>query len=705
MTRKKLLLLLLLLVLAQALTAAPPTLVELRPRGAERGRPFTLTILGRDIPEGAKIWSTMPATFTPVVAQPAETLSMAQGRSAQFLVEPRGDLTPGVYPIRIETSAGISNVLLFSVGTFPELTEQESLPYSQPNRNDTIENSEPVQTVPVTLNGTIRGAERDLYRVSGKAGETRVFEVESRRCGSAVDAVLRILDGSGNQLARSDDAQGAGLDPRIEFKFPREGYYYVEVRDARFSTQAQNFYRLKMGAYPHAESFFPLGAQRGQAASVTFSGGNLAAPLKTDVDLKTTPELALFTTVAIPNSPVMPFLFAVGNDVEWTEPPMPISAPGVINGRLTQPGEADRYKIQVTPGEKLLIEVQARELGTSKLEAIITAYDPSGKKLDSAGDKPLPEDVFAVQGTSRTSNDPFLNLRVPEGVHEITLGIEDLAGRGGANYGYRVAVRKQGEDFRLSVATPQVNIPKGGTAIVAVNADRRGYDGPIELTVADLPKGVRVEGGTIPREYVDPNNARSFNRRGVLILSADADTEMPARELVVWGTGKLADGTELRRRARGSAMAVEVAGAVSQGVVDRQRALTAPWLGLDLPAASTLPQDATLEVKQTKFTRMEEGDRYDFEYKWNRQSKMVQLPDELAVEIIGARETRVTAMQKSGDGGTFSISITRSTDPANYDVITRGRIRSGGEAEEVYARPISLVVTERRENAQAVSSR
>jgi hypothetical protein len=28
-----------------------------------------------------------------------------------------------------------------------------------------------------------------------------VFEVEARRCGSAIDPVLRILDGNGKQLA------------------------------------------------------------------------------------------------------------------------------------------------------------------------------------------------------------------------------------------------------------------------------------------------------------------------------------------------------------------------------------------------------------------------------------------------------------------------------------------------------------------------
>jgi hypothetical protein len=146
-------------------------------------------------------------------------------------------------------------------------------------------------------------------------------------------------------------------------------------------------------------------------------------------------------------------------------------------------------------------------------------------------------------------------------------------------------------------------------------------------------------------------------------------------------------------------MAVEVAGATAQGVVDRQRPVTAPWLGLDLPAGLTSPQDATLDVKQVKFTRMAEGDRYDFQYQWKLRSEDTPLPKELAVEVIGARDTRVTGFERNGDGGIFSINITKATDPAKYDIIIRGRVRG----EDIYARPLSLVVTERSDNVQAAS--
>ena len=683
-----------LLLAALTLWAGPPVLMELEPRGAERGRPFTLTVKGRDIPAGARIWSTMPATFTPVVSTTA--------RGPQFLVEPTAELQPGVYPIRIEAPTGISNVLLFSIGAFPELVEEESRQYSEPHRNDTIEKAEPLQTVPVTVNGTLQGAERDVYRIAAKAGETRVFEVDARRCGSAIDPVLRILDASGKQLARVDDA--AGLDARLQYTFPREGMYYVEVHDARFSKQVQNYYRLKMGSYSFADTVFPLGGQRGKTTAVTFAGGNLTVPVKSEINLTGVAETEEMAFASLRNSPAMPFLFAVSEYPEVIEPASAITVPTVINGRLMKEGEVDRYKIRATPGDRLLIEVQARELGSSKIEAILTAFDAAGKKIDSAGDKPLPEDVFAVQGTSRTSRDPFLNLTVPKDTNEVTISLEDLALRGGPQYGYRIVVRQEPEDFRLITATPAVNVPAGGTAFVTVVADRRGYDGPIQLTIPDLPKGVKVEGGIIPRETMDSNNARTINRRGALLITADPGVEVPAKQLVVWGEGKTDDGKVLRRRARVQAMAVDVAGATAQGVVDRQRPVTAPWISLDLPAATTTPAEAVLEVKQASFTRMEEGDRWDFTYEWKVRTPGQRLPETLGVDVVGARDIRVTAQQKKGMGGVFSISTTKATEPATYDVVVSGRIGTGMAGELIYARPLPLVVTERSSNVQAASN-
>src|SRR5438445_4458633 len=92
--------------------SAQPVITELQPRGAQKGRPFTLTLAGRNLGEGVKIRSTMSASFTLLTPdQPAPTQGgpmQAEGRYATFLVEPTADLGVGVYPIRVLTAEGIS---------------------------------------------------------------------------------------------------------------------------------------------------------------------------------------------------------------------------------------------------------------------------------------------------------------------------------------------------------------------------------------------------------------------------------------------------------------------------------------------------------------------------------------------------------------------------------------------------------------------
>jgi hypothetical protein len=685
-----------LLLLAPVAFAAAPDITELQPRGASLGRPFTLTAIGKNLGESARVSSTLPATFTLLTPSEKDLIVSGPGRSASFLVELAPTAAPGVYPIRIELPSGISNVLLFTLGTFPETAEQESGLYAPPHHNDSIETAEPISGIPMTVNGTLRGAERDMYRVQAKRGESRVIEVEARRCGSAIDPVLRILDGSGRQLARSNDTGSTGLDARIDFTFPRDDYYYVEVTDARFSTQTQNFYRLKIGDYAYPEGIFPLGGSRGSQVPVTFFGGRLAKPVQTMVDLRNVSSTQPLTTAALMGSPALPFVFAVSDLTELLEPVQDlVPVPSVVNARLMKEGEVDRYRFKVSPGDKLLFEIEARELGTSRLEGVITAYDPSGKKLDSAGDKPLAEDVFAVQGTSRTSSDPFLNVTVPAGVEEITLSIEDLALRGGPLYGYRLIARRQPEEFHLTINSPYLNIPAGGSAMITVSADRRGYDGPIQLSIPDLPKGLHVEGGMIPREFVDENNLRTLNRRGILTITADPGVELPLRELSVWGEGQLADGAQLRRRAHGSGMMVEVAGATAQGVVDRQRAITAPILGFDLPAAVAGPAVATLDVRQTGIKQMEEGARYEYEYKWNLRMRGLTPPSKVNADVIGARDLRVIDMTPSEDetSGTFAITTTKATDPARYDLYISAKLKTEAGDELIVSRPIAFEVT------------
>ncbi len=668
---------LLLILACQTAFAAGPVLTELQPRGAQQGKTFTLTLVGRDLPAGAKLVTTMPAVFTPLTST---------SKGLPFLVEPKNDLAVGTYPIRIETAQGISNILLFTVGAFPEIDEEE--------KNDSIATAQVIKSTPITINGTLTGADRDFFRVSGKSGEHRVFEVEARRCGSAIDPVIEIYDSKGQFLARDEDAPGIGVDARLDFTFPHEGDYYVEVHDARFSKQEQNFYRLKMGAYPYAESVFPLGGQRGQTVQVEFV--SKAGPVKTSVKL---PADSNYASVAMPGSPALPFRLAVSDYPEVIAPVEgPLNAPVVVNGRIARAAEVDRYPLHVTPGDSFLFELQSRELETSRLDALITVYDAKGKKLISAGDTPPPVDVFSVNAVGRTSGDPFLNFKVPEDTHEITVAVEDIAQRGGPDFGYRLTIRKQAQDFRLSATPPYVNVPRGGSALIQVNADRRGYDGPIQATIRDLPKGWTVDGGYIAEETMDATNQRSFSRRAVMTLTVAEDAELPKSDLVIVGEGKLADGSVLQRRAMGLGALIDVAsgtGLPDAASSDRQKPFTAAWLGMAMPSAIAKEPPAVLEVRSTGHTQMAEGDAYTFAWKVVTKNKMLAMPANVNADAPGVRDLRVIDMKpasKGADNGTFTITTTRATTPAKYDLVIGATLMVDGQRETITSRAIPFEV-------------
>ncbi len=67
----------------------------------------------------------------------------------------------------------------------------------------------------------------DLFVLEAGAGATIIADINANETGSPLDAVLRIFDASGNEIAINDDT--TGLDPYIELVDVSAGTYYVGV--------------------------------------------------------------------------------------------------------------------------------------------------------------------------------------------------------------------------------------------------------------------------------------------------------------------------------------------------------------------------------------------------------------------------------------------------------------------------------------------
>ena len=217
----------------------------------------------------------------------------------------------------------------------------------------------------------------------------------------------------------------------------------------------------------------------------------------------------------------------------------------MVNGRISAPGEVDRYRLQVAPGEEWSVHLAGSRLGTTRLFGRVSVLDSAGKLLASGGDQvPLRNDSFRVHGS--VSRDPHLQFKVPGGVREVTVTVEDLVGRGGPAYAYRLSAWRGGGDFTLSLLTPYLNVPRNGTAWIEVRIDRRGYAGALRLEVPDAGEDLLVEGGEVPPELVAPGSPFT-STTGILTVTAKSGTSLGVRRVAVRGTAVFPDGTRVER--------------------------------------------------------------------------------------------------------------------------------------------------------------
>ena len=654
--------------------AAGPTLASVWPPGGQRGTAVRLSLEGNGLGGKIRVQSKVPGTLAEL---------SAEGPARQFLLEIDADAAPGAYPLAVETDDGLTNTRLFSVSAFPEVAEQEARRPRAP-RNDTEEGAQAV-AAPAAISGTLEGADRDLYLVSLEAGERVVFEVEARRLGSAIDPVLAVRAPDGRIAARSDDAPGIGADARIDFTAPADGEYLIEIHDARFSKQRSNFYRLLAGPLAYAEAIFPLGWTDGESVEVELSGGSLAAPRKV---------LAAGDHVAVPGSAALPLPLLRSADPEVLEPKgkkrRQLQDGTVVNGRIARNGEVDRYRLKVRPGEEWLIETQAAVLGTSRLYTLLVMRDQDGRKLASAGDQPPEELLSNISTRAETFGDPALGLIVPEGVSELELSVEDLLGRGGPGYGYRLVARRQPADFILRLDDTHVNIPRNGSASLSLTMDRRGYEGPVRIVAEGLPEGVVAEGGNIPAEFGGMTTQRT-SRSGRLTLTATADAQPGLASVEIYGEGRTQDGRVIRKKALTSSIVTEVAGA-------QQRPVRLPSREDTVAATVVTPGPASIELQSARSVRLIQGLQHDIRWAYEAREPGVQPLS--AVRVINAPSVanlRILgdAKIKAGDKeGVFEMNTTMGTPAMRFDLVLQTRVRHEGVTHEVYSPAIVVDVVQ-----------
>jgi hypothetical protein len=374
----------------------------------QRGSTATFTLEGRNL-EGAtevifdapglsgKVTATtdVPEQITgPRAGQDLEAqVPRAKKQTAKLELTVAKDASPGVHRFRVKTPLGTTNMVMFAVGTLPEVKQQE-----KPNP-DSAAHLQAVE-LPATLVGTIAiPGNRDNYQFEGKAGEEMVFQVLASPLGSKLKSMLILSDDSGKVLAavgKNDNESDAALT----YKLQRDAKYTLSITDRDREGGMDYFYRVDAGPLPYITSHFPLGVRAGSVAEVSVSGFNLGAVHQ--IKVEPPPSADGWTTIPIELDvagirPLNVARLAVGDDPEiieqepndTVEQAQAVSVPVTINGHIDGSAKAgknpdeDYFRFHAAKGEQLDIDVAAARLG-SPLDSVIEILDAQGNAIPRA---------------------------------------------------------------------------------------------------------------------------------------------------------------------------------------------------------------------------------------------------------------------------------------------------------------------------------
>ncbi len=241
-------------------------------------------------------------------------------------------------------------------------------------------------SLPANVHGHLdRSGDVDYFQFTVAKGQPLGVEVIVPN-GGKLESQLQLSDLRGNILADSE----RGF---LGHTFADAGAYAIGIRDRELRGGADFKYRLRLGEIPIVEAAFPLGGQRGTNVRVQLTGVFLDAAI---VAVDIPKDAMIGGKVAIPAASKlgtprgMPTL-VVGEFPEQNIGMVGGSAkrgdflvPGTANGVIRASGaEFDRCSFVAKKGEKLVVEIEARRLG-SRLDSVIEILDAAGNVVPRA---------------------------------------------------------------------------------------------------------------------------------------------------------------------------------------------------------------------------------------------------------------------------------------------------------------------------------
>lgn len=206
------------------------------------GRDYRYRILAGELPYleflfpfGGRRGTTVPLTLSGHNLDGAERMNLQVAADAPL----------GRQEVRARTARGLSNPQPFEAGDLPEQAESE--PNNDPEKANSV-------GIPRVINGRIAQArDVDVFRIQSGAEQKVVIDVQARRFGSPLDALLTLMDAQGTVLQRNDDAEGP--DARLEFDAKSDTEYLVSLRDLTDRGGERFGYRMTIRPFQSTPDF------------------------------------------------------------------------------------------------------------------------------------------------------------------------------------------------------------------------------------------------------------------------------------------------------------------------------------------------------------------------------------------------------------------------------------------------------------------
>jgi hypothetical protein len=502
------------------------------PVALQRGKTAEITVEGQMSFAGAyKVLFEGRGVSAELV--PGGTAQKGVVRSVKLKVAVAPDAPLGVREFRVATSLGVSSVGQLLVVDDPVVQESGD--------NNTLAKANPIP-VPCVACGRIEAAEDvDYFKFHAEAGQTFTFAVQCARLQDKIhdlqkhaDPMLTLYDAGGRELAANDDFYFA--DPLLTHTFGKAGDYFIQVRDSKYDGDPRWVYALTVTNRPFVTHVYPMAANPRQAVTVEPVGSarllsprlTLAAPETFgihEVQFNVAGRPANPTTLIV--SPLPQVLEQEPNDTP--EQAQRVTIPCGINGRVGTKRDLDHFVFKATKGKAIRFEVKARRFGTplrSALDSVLDVMTPQGQVLASNDDA--------------NGKDAAL-VFAPPADGDYVVRLRDLNSKGGDTFVYYLECDWARPDFSLRCDCDKAMIGPGSATAWYVHVTRlNGFDGPVRVAVAGLPKGVTASELTIPATMT----------QGVLVLSAAADAPRDAANVQVTGTatvkGETGDETLVR---------------------------------------------------------------------------------------------------------------------------------------------------------------